>query len=151
MMQRAYSQVFLFVAVTGCLAACTTVPPVEESQTVAISQERLIGEWTLTRVGRQTVERRMTLGFRNDGIMIGSLRCNSMSGRYVIESTSVVFPDSVIITAAGCGRTWRETQSQSTTAEDIVYRVPPPVWRMSEDGTQLYVFGSKTLTFARTE
>ena len=151
MLQLAYSHPVLAVALTGCLAACTTVPPVGESQTVAISEETLIGEWTLTRVGRQNVERWMTLGFRNDGIMIGSLRCNSMSGRYVIEGTSVVFPDSVIITAAGCGRTWRETQSQSTTAEDIVYKVPPPVWRMSEDGTLLYVFGSKTLTFARAE
>jgi len=116
---------------------------------VEITQARLLGEWTLTRVGSRPVSRAMTLGFRNDGVMIGTLLCNSMSGRYQLRPPSILFPDPVIITAAGCSKDWLTNRALADVAERVLLRDPPPASFLSADGNRLYVKGEETLQFIR--
>lgn len=127
-------------------AGCVAVPP---PQTVEISEGRLLGEWTLARVGSRGVSRAMTLGFKRDSVMIGTLRCNSMSGHYQVRPPAIVFPDSVIITTAGCSN-WASNRPVVDIAERVLFRHPPPASLLSASGDRLFVRGEQTLQFIRT-
>lgn len=138
----------MFVCATAAaVGACMSTPP---PHAVQVTQERLLGQWSLVRVGSQPVSRAMTLNFRNDGIMMGSLRCNSMSGRYEVRPPAIVFPDDVIITTAGCSESWPSNRSATNIAERILFSRPLATSALSADMQKLYVRGDSTLQFQRT-
>jgi hypothetical protein len=145
-MSRSAITLSLVCATTLVLGACMSTPP---TQTVHITQERLLGEWSLVRVGSQRVSDVMTLDFRDDGILLGSVRCNSMSGPYEVRSARIVFPDGVIITAAGCGKRTPSSQSAADTAERVLFRSPVTTFALSYDLQKLFVTGNSMLQFQR--
>ena len=139
----------MLVAAAG---ACTTglAPEPAPPKAVQISREALIGEWALVRVGSRPVSQAMTLGFRPDGVMIGSLRCNSMSGDYEVSPPAIRFPNSVIVTTASCPAGFPDNAKEALLAEQVLHGDPPPASTLSADGRRLYVRGKETLEFVRT-
>lgn len=135
---------FVAVLVAG-LGACATTPVIE----MPISAERVIGKWSLTRVGGQSVSRAMTMDFGRDGLMLGTSRCNSMSGSYEVRPPTVVFPSPVIITTAGCGGDYPPNERAVELAERILFADPTSGWSISSDGQRLVVHGEEELRFAR--
>lgn len=136
----------MMIPVAGFGAACTSTPT---TQVGPISEGGLFGPWSLTQVGPRPVSRGMTLEFGQDGVMTGTYRCNSMSGRYEVRPPAVTFPTSVIITAAGCSSDWPRNQQTVEVAERVLFADPPPTWSLSVDGQRLYVHGQEELQFAR--
>lgn len=128
------------------LAACTTMPDPERSP---ISADGVIGRWSLKSVGSQPVSRGMTLDFRQGGLMVGTSRCNSMSGAYEVRPPAVIFPDPVIITVAGCGEDHPSNQREVETAERVLFSDPPSNWSLSSDRRRLFVHGLEDLLFER--
>ncbi|MCA1661340.1 MAG: META domain-containing protein [Novosphingobium sp.] len=145
-MSRSALALLLVCALPAGVGACMSTPP---SQMVQITQERLLGQWSLVRVGTRPVSRAMSLEFRREGIMIGSLRCNSMSGRYEVRPPAIVFPDDVIITAAGCNESWPSNRSATDIAERVLFSIPPATLALSADMQRIYVMGDVILEFQR--
>jgi heat shock protein HslJ len=126
---------------------CTTVSIPTKS--ININSEILLGSWTLTTVGSEKVTRAISLSFARDGSLGGSVRCNSLSGRYRINPPFVVFDKSIIITVAGCHPNWPANKRIVERAEQILFRNPPPPAYVSADGQQLYFRGQEPLQFVR--
>lgn len=144
-MKSAFTKLMI-VLVGGLGAACAGAPA---PQAAPISEDSLFGRWSLTHVGHCPVSRGMTMEFRRDGVMAGTYRCNSMSGPYEVRPPAVVFPTSVIITAAGCSSDWPANQQTVEVAERVLFADPPPTWSLSLDGRLLYVHGREKLQFVR--
>lgn len=145
-MRKSVGTGLIFCLSSAALAGCVAVPA---PGAVEVSEARLLGEWRLERVGSRPVSRAMTMGFRRGGVMIGTLRCNSMSGRYQVRPPAILFPDSVIITAAGCP-SWPANRLLVDVAERVLFRNPPPASILSTTGDRLFVRGEETLQFVRT-
>lgn len=111
-----------------------------------VTKAALLGSWELTEVGSQRVSKGLTLTFNADGSLSGSVRCNSLSGRYELLSQRIVLADE-IITLAGC-LPWPENRAIVARAEKTLFS-PAAVAFLSGDGEQLYVRGQDTLRFRR--
>ena len=138
----------LSAACASLTLGCATSPP---SRTAEISQENLVGKWVLTRVGSRSVERAISLDFRGDGMLWGSYRCNSMSGRYQIEPARIIFSDDVIITLASCPVDWPDNERLADIASRKIFSTPQSQWSMPEGSDRLHVLGDPILIFERDD
>ena len=145
MLMRPFSST-LMIALVAALGACTTTP---QPEPVPIGAGDVVGKWSLTNVGKRSVSRAMTMEFRRGGLMVGTSRCNNMSGTYEVLPPTVVFPGPVIITVAGCGGDHPSNEPAAETAERVLFTDPPSSWSLSRDRQWLLVHGQEQLRFAR--
>lgn len=82
--------------------------------------------------------------------MVGTSRCNSMSGAYEVRPPSVVFPGPVIITVAGCGGDQPSNERAVQIAERVLFADLPSEWSLSTNRQHLVVRGEEELRFVRT-
>lgn len=130
------------IAVTALMAGCASVAPIP---TTPLSQGKLVGDWKLTDVGSQGVSRGLTISFRQDGTVTGTVKCNTLGGRYVAQPQTVRLLD-VVITTGGCGSGWPVIIER---AEQALF-APSTTAFLSSDGRHLYINGSQRLRFERT-
>ena len=138
-------RVLCFIA---ALAGCASIPALPLQP---ITTSELGGSWTLNKIGSRSISRAMTLNFGSEGQLRGSVRCNSLSGRYQIVGFKVVFPDDVIVTAAGCGGNWFADKASVEAAEAVVFGSPPSDVRLSADGRRLEFLGKRVARFNRQD
>lgn len=81
--------------------------------------------------------------------MVGTSRCNSMSGAYEVRPPAVIFPGPVIITTAGCSEDHPSNEQEVETAERVLFADPPSNWSLSSDRRWLIVHGAEQLRFER--
>ena len=93
----------------------------------------------------------MTLRFGSDGQLTGSVRCNTLSGRYQVVGSKVVFPDDVIVTVAGCGGNWFADKASVDSAEGVIFGSPRSDARLSADGKRLEFFGKQAVRFSKQD
>ena len=136
------------LCLTAALAGCASIPAVPLRP---ITASELRGTWTLNELGSRSISRGMTLSFGSDGQLTGSIRCNSLSGRYQIVGSKVMFPDDVIVTAAGCGGNWFADKASVEAAEAVVFGSPPSDVRLSADGRRLEFLGKRVARFNRQD
>lgn len=134
------------ITLVATLGACKSTP---KPEAVPIGADDVVGKWSLTNVGNKSVSRAMTMEFRPGGLMVGTSRCNSMSGTYEVLPPAVVFPGLVIITVAGCGGDHPSNEQAAETAERVLFTDPPSNWSLSSDRQWLLVHGREQLRFAR--
>jgi len=105
----------------------------------------LVGDWELNDIGNERISRGLTLSFHRDGTVTGTVKCNTLGGRFDIRAQGVGFFD-VIITTAGCGPGWPTIIDRA----DRALFSPAAASFLSVDSRHLYIVGSERLRFERT-
>lgn len=132
-----------FGTIAAIVIGCASVSP---APTTPVTKAALLGSWDLIEVGSRSVSKGMTLTFNPDGSLGGSVRCNSLSGRYELLPQRIVFSEA-IITAAGC-ISRPDNRAIVQRAEKTLFS-PAAVAFLSGNGARLYVRGRDTLEFRR--
>lgn len=130
----------LVVLASGCA-------PVRPITTVALYEAALLGSWDLSEVDSKRVTKGLGLTFYSDGSVLGSIRCNSLSGRYQLTPKRIIFADT-IVTAAGCRPDWPDNRDIVGRAEQTLFS-PRATASLSNDGMLLIFQGQETLKFRR--
>ncbi len=129
------------IAAAAVISACASVEPLG---TVLIEERALIGDWKLTRVGSQRVSKGLTLSFRHNGVVTGTVKCNTLGGRYETDGLHIGFINAVVTTGGCLG--WPDAADR---AERTLFGSSTRAF-LSADRHSLFFVGSERLTFTRT-
>lgn len=126
-------------------APAATAPAPAASTWLAVSQPDLLGTWELTHVNAQPVPRTISLRFRADGTVEGTVACgNRFQGAYR------VLPQHIL----DIGGSWTERGCDElpllTAAEKSLLLSPSSAY-LSPNRRHLYVRGLQSLQFTRAD
>lgn len=129
--------------VVSAPSGCASPPSTLKAAVVAVDPDALLGAWSLKRIGADQVSRGLSLRFERRGIFSGTIKCNTIGGRYQVLGHRLILTGE-IITTAGCAG-WPEVVDH---AERTLFS-PATEVAMSADRRRLYVRGEESLIFDR--